>query len=61
MSKFQKGDLVELKSGGPVMTVEEVGSFEYAAGITDGVKCVYFDGNKRVSEIFDAATLQSSS
>lgn len=60
MASFNKGDTVQLKSGGPVMTVEDVGEYTMSAGISDGVKCVWFDGKKRVSEVFDVATLRNA-
>ena len=49
---FQIGDVVEMKSGGPQMTVKKIGD--------DGVECVWFDEKKRVqqSDVFDPATLQ---
>jgi len=47
---FQEGDLVQLKSGGPRMTVE---------GYEDGlVVCVWFEGNNRKSNVFKEATLK---
>ncbi len=42
---MNKGDVVQLKSGGPVMTVEEVSG--------EGVFCTWFDKNKkRCSDTF---------
>ena len=38
--KFKVGDVVQLKSGGPTMTVTDV------AG-TDAVSCVWFDSNNK--------------
>ena len=40
--KFKTGDVVKLKSGGPIMTVTNV------AG-TDAVNCVWFDNNNKES------------
>ncbi|MFV0571154.1 MAG: DUF2158 domain-containing protein [Xanthomarina gelatinilytica] len=37
MDEFKKGDLVRLKSGGPVMTVYEV--------LRGNVSCTWFDKN----------------
>lgn len=58
MATFNKGDTVRLKSGGPLMTVEEVGVF----GIVpkEGVKCVWFDKNLRKEEVFDPAVIKPS-
>ncbi len=41
LTKFSTGDVVQLKSGGPDMTVEAVNSF-------NEVICVYFDYNGNV-------------
>ncbi|HEY0313831.1 MAG TPA: DUF2158 domain-containing protein [Allosphingosinicella sp.] len=45
---FEKGDLVRLKSGGPVMTVENVGELHLSG--EESVWCVWFEkaGNKQV-------------
>lgn len=56
MAAFKKGDVVQLKSGGPMMTVsdpEHVGQWG-----TKGVLCVYFDGNKKIEETFEVEVLQ---
>ena len=47
------GDTVSLKSGGPLMTIESIDDY------TDGRKarCLWFDGKKRMSELFALATL----
>lgn len=46
---FQIGDVVQLKSGGPKMTVESMD--------TDGVKCVWFDKNDSKAAVFPVGTL----
>lgn len=46
---FAVGDVVQLKSGGPSMTVESSGK---------RVKCLWFTNGERRSESFPAATLQ---
>ena len=43
-NKFATGDIVQLKSGGPQMTVEEV-SEDYIAG-EEFVQCQWFSGSK---------------
>lgn len=63
MAEFSKGDVVQLKSGGPLMTVSDVGDYSgTAAGPADGVKCVWFDTVKGVQknqeDVFDAAVLK---
>lgn len=53
---FEKGNKVQLKRGGPVMTVRRVGDFRPVSA--NGVDCVWFDEkHKRCSAIFDAAIL----
>ena len=52
-SKFQVGDVVRLKSGGPLMTVQQ-------ATYADNIMCTWFDeNNKRLSEGFHPRTLQN--
>lgn len=54
MVSFAVGDLVELKSGGPVMTIEAVlvGSDEF--------KCVWFAGEKVQSFYFAGRALRKA-
>ena len=58
---FQPGDLVQLKSGGPVMTVEQVS--EVMTG-GQGVWCIWFEkvGNRQVAqrETFPPVTLEKA-
>jgi uncharacterized protein YodC (DUF2158 family) len=54
---FAIGDVVQLKSGGPQMTVKYVED-PSPAGST-AVHCVWFDGTKLCSEMFHPATLKS--
>ena len=48
---FQPGDLVQLKSGGPIMTVEEISKY-------GGVRASWFAYGKRHREHFEALSLQ---
>ena len=48
--EFQPGDVVELKSGGPMMTVDEYGTF--GMGTNKGFMCIWFEGTKRKGEVF---------
>ena len=53
------GDLVELKSGGPRMTVEGIG--DYSPMGVEGrnkAQCVWFSGSKKESGVFELATLR---
>ena len=58
MSEIKKGDRVVLKSGGPLMTVQDIGDYLMSSGIEDGALCVWFDGNKPQEKVFDRATLE---
>jgi uncharacterized protein YodC (DUF2158 family) len=50
MPSFKPGDVVQLKSGGPTMTVETVGNH----GMTGVplVWCSWFEGKKRMKDTF---------
>jgi uncharacterized protein YodC (DUF2158 family) len=56
MSEFKKGDVVKLKSGGPDMTIVEIGEFGYDPTIK--AKCHWFEGTKRKEELFLLNSLQ---
>jgi uncharacterized protein YodC (DUF2158 family) len=51
MAKFKTGDLVQLKSGGPKMTVRTYNTGTYLA-------CDWFAGNKHEEGVFQEAQLQ---
>lgn len=51
------GDVVILKSGGPPMTVHNIGDYSNH-GINPGVLCVWFDNAKRVEDVFHPNTLE---
>lgn len=59
MSNIVKGAVVQLKSGGPKMTVTEVGDYagEWGLGPEEGAKCVWFEKNKAEEKVFDIAVL----
>ena len=51
-NSFKVGDVVRLKSGGPLMTVQQ-------ATYADNIMCTWFgENNKRMSEGFHPRTLQ---
>ena len=60
--EFEKGDLVRLRSGGPLMTVEDIGE-KHMTG-DQAVWCVWFEkvGNKQVvqRDTFPPFTLEKS-
>ncbi|NOK32368.1 DUF2158 domain-containing protein [Corallococcus exercitus] len=53
MKRYQAGDIVKLKSGGPEMTVQAMTS--------DGPRCQWFAGKKLESGIFPSASLEPAS
>jgi uncharacterized protein YodC (DUF2158 family) len=56
MAKFNSGDTVMLKSGGPLMTVEQYVKTQDA----HLVRCVWFDGNTEKYGAFPEATLEKT-
>lgn len=58
VAKFGAGDLVRLKSGGPVMTVRAVSVWN-AENVN--VECDWFDGVSLRAETFKQQTLQANS
>ncbi len=53
MADWKKGDLVEVKAGGPRMVIDDI----HANG---SVFCLWFDGKKRDSGMFAPETLKPS-
>ena len=51
---FKVGDIVQLKSGGPAMTVTDV-SIEYSA---HALRCQWFSGKKLEQGTFDALAVE---
>ena len=56
-TELKVGEVVILKSGGPPMTVHNIGNYT-TRGLNPGVLCVYFDNGKRVEELFHPDTLE---
>jgi uncharacterized protein YodC (DUF2158 family) len=52
--EFKAGDIVQVKSGGPKMTVREIGT---ANGMPT-VWCIWFEDKKRVKGTFPPALLK---
>jgi uncharacterized protein YodC (DUF2158 family) len=50
--ELKAGDVVQLKSGGPHMTIEGIGKYGMGAA-TDQAKCVWFEGTKRNEGYFE--------
>jgi uncharacterized protein YodC (DUF2158 family) len=52
MNPFEIGEIVQLKSGGPLMTVHSIGDYS-PTGPNPGLLCVWFDDKKKVDDVFD--------
>lgn len=57
MTQFKIGDVVILKSGGPSMTVHSIGDYS-PMGPNPGLLCVWFDGSKKVEDIFHPSVVE---
>jgi uncharacterized protein YodC (DUF2158 family) len=56
MAELSKGMVVQLASGGPKMTIMDLGDYGI---IKEGAKCVWFDDKKiKQEEVFDVAVLK---
>lgn len=59
MDQFKKGYVVQLKSGGPKMTITNLGNYGgLAMGPENGAACVWFEGTKKQEAVFDVAVLE---
>jgi uncharacterized protein YodC (DUF2158 family) len=61
MTVLRPGDLVVLKSGGPVMTVDTVNTDIFDDNKVTGVLCAWFVGNKLERARFDCNAIISAS
>jgi uncharacterized protein YodC (DUF2158 family) len=59
--EFAVGDVVQLKSGGPAMTIEYIGSFSMSNDRDVKAKCIWFEGKKHLENVFELATLMKIS
>jgi len=55
MADFQLGDVVHLKSGGPLMTITDIG--DYGDGHTSA-RCTWFDKHKSEEKVFPLHSLK---
>lgn len=61
MADFQPGEMVRLKSGGPRMTIDDIGDYSPmgVGGEPHKAKCSWFDEkNKRMTDLFALHTLE---
>jgi len=59
MSDIKKGDKVMLKSGGPIMTVQNIDDYSHSDGIENGLECVWFDDKQAMKKVFDVTVLEA--
>lgn len=60
MTEFKKGEVVQLKSGGPKMTIQDLADYG-PMGPKDGALCVWFEKAIRHEHVFDVAVLTKPS
>lgn len=53
-TKLKAGDVVVLKSGGPSMTIEDIGEYSFKIK----AKCTWFEGAKKITDCFALETLE---
>gem|GEM_PF-710259 len=59
MERFQRGDVVRFKSGGPWMTITALGAYSgWTMCPTDTATCRWFEGEKQQETVFDVALLE---
>jgi uncharacterized protein YodC (DUF2158 family) len=59
--EFKVGETVQLKSGGPVMTIEEIRQYEATgAGAKEKAKCVWFSRAELKERLFELGTLKAA-
>jgi uncharacterized protein YodC (DUF2158 family) len=59
MERFQQGDVVRLKSGGPWMTITALGIYSgWTMSPADTASCRWFEGDKPQETVFDVALLE---
>lgn len=54
--ELKVGDVVMLKSGGPQMTIVEIGKYNYSDSVQ--AKCVWFERTKKTEEVFVLESLK---
>jgi len=59
MTDIKIGDVVKVKSGGPPMTVQNIGDYT-PTGPSNGAMCVWFDGKTNKSHVFAVEVLEKT-
>lgn len=57
-AKFSPGDIVQLKSGGPAMTISSINT-AYGTGAFEGYYCEWFKGASKERANFTEETLKA--
>ena len=55
--QFKEGDTVQLKSGGPVMTIKDIGNYGMMGSGHVQAKCVWFEKTRKIEGVFELFTL----
>lgn len=59
MTDFKKGDVVKMLSGGPKMTIVDLGDYSGSGlGPESGAKCQWFEKEKLKEAVFETAALE---
>lgn len=62
MERFQRGDVMRFKSGGPWMTITALGAYSgWTMCPTDTATCRWFEGEKPQETVVDVALLEKIS
>jgi uncharacterized protein YodC (DUF2158 family) len=56
-AKFSVGDVMQLKSGGPAMTISEIIK-DHGGRLTGSYRCKWFKGASHETFVFEEETLQ---
>ena len=59
VNKFKIGDVVQLRSGGPLMTIEAIEMYG-SEGTEEKATCIWFEGSKTHSQLFATVLLVSA-
>jgi uncharacterized protein YodC (DUF2158 family) len=57
-TELKPGDIVQLRSGGPRMTVESIDNYSYSGTPEMKARCTWFEGTKRQEALFVLAALE---